>query len=696
MDEQAVQESWETLKEAIYHICNKKSSQLSFEELYRTAYNLVLNKHGELLYTRVISTLREICQNICQRLIQKSELLDELLREWEEYIITVELVKDIMMYLDRNFVEPKKRQTIKQCGIRAFQEEVVSCEQISSKLTKKIIQINSKRNGSDETLLGKISRILELERSFYISILEEPLLKSTKDFYIQEAQEYILKGSCTEYVKKADTRIKQECERTRNCFHESTLPKMQNALHKIWIEDYYMTFTNMEGSGCAALFKDNNVQDAHNMYELLKKSPQTLNTIWDIMSTSIITSGEEILAENSQLCIETLMALKAKYDVFVTKAFINNGDVLISLKKAFETLLNKEPRIAFFLCSFIDEMFKKGYKGRSEGEIGDILDKVLVLFRFLRDKDVFEINYKIRLANRLLMDRAVCLEWEKLMVEKLKEECGSLFTKNMESMFYDLTQSQELMKSYAETFNANSIKVVCLTTGAWPTPKGKGGINSLILPKEIQNLCTNYNSFYCAKHQGRRLSWLWRQGTADFCMLNFSKHYELSVSSFQMIILLLFNKKKILSLDEILSLTGIPEEDLKLALMRLHANPRTKILNKIENTETFEVNLGFESKRLRIRVPLVVCKESNEESLNEVSASVVEEDREHQIEATIIRILKSRKRIEHSLLVAEVFKQLSHRFSPSAVSIKTCTERLIHRDYLERDPNTHDVYNYLA
>eukprot|EP00916_Digyalum_oweni_P004143 GHVL01007330.1.p1 GENE.GHVL01007330.1~~GHVL01007330.1.p1 ORF type:complete len:653 (-),score=87.51 GHVL01007330.1:25-1983(-) len=652
MDEQAVQESWETLKEAIYHICNKKSSQLSFEELYRTAYNLVLNKHGELLYTRVISTLREICQNICQRLIQKSELLDELLREWEEYIITVELVKDIMMYLDRNFVEPKKRQTIKQCGIRAFQEEVVSCEQISSKLTKKIIQINSKRNGSDETLLGKISRILELERSFYISILEEPLLKSTKDFYIQEAQEYILKGSCTEYVKKADTRIKQECERTRNCFHESTLPKMQNALHKIWIEDYYMTFTNMEGSGCAALFKDNNVQDAHNMYELLKKSPQTLNTIWDIMSTSIITSGEEILAENSQLCIETLMALKAKYDVFVTKAFINNGDVLISLKKAFETLLNKEPRIAFFLCSFIDEMFKKGYKGRSEGEIGDILDKVLVLF--------------------------------------------SLFTKNMESMFYDLTQSQELMKSYAETFNANSIKVVCLTTGAWPTPKGKGGINSLILPKEIQNLCTNYNSFYCAKHQGRRLSWLWRQGTADFCMLNFSKHYELSVSSFQMIILLLFNKKKILSLDEILSLTGIPEEDLKLALMRLHANPRTKILNKIENTETFEVNLGFESKRLRIRVPLVVCKESNEESLNEVSASVVEEDREHQIEATIIRILKSRKRIEHSLLVAEVFKQLSHRFSPSAVSIKTCTERLIHRDYLERDPNTHDVYNYLA
>lgn len=44
---------WETIREAIHKIHSKQASQLSYEELYRTAYNLVLHKHGELLYNNV-------------------------------------------------------------------------------------------------------------------------------------------------------------------------------------------------------------------------------------------------------------------------------------------------------------------------------------------------------------------------------------------------------------------------------------------------------------------------------------------------------------------------------------------------------------------------------------------------------------------------------------------------------------------
>ena len=39
----------------------------------------------------------------------------------------------------------------------------------------------------------------------------------------------------------------------------------------------------------------------------------------------------------------------------------------------------------------------------------------------------------------------------------------------------------------------------------------------------------------------------------------------------------------------------------------------------------------------------------------------VEEDRKHEIEACIVRIMKSRKRLEHSRLVSEVVEQLHQR-----------------------------------
>ena len=50
MDAKAANKIWMALRSAIDEIHNKNASSLSFEELYRNAYNLVLHKHGELLY----------------------------------------------------------------------------------------------------------------------------------------------------------------------------------------------------------------------------------------------------------------------------------------------------------------------------------------------------------------------------------------------------------------------------------------------------------------------------------------------------------------------------------------------------------------------------------------------------------------------------------------------------------------------
>ena len=54
------------LQNAIKEIHNQNASTLSFEELYRNAYNLVLHKHGPKLYDTVHITVRRHLQDVAQ------------------------------------------------------------------------------------------------------------------------------------------------------------------------------------------------------------------------------------------------------------------------------------------------------------------------------------------------------------------------------------------------------------------------------------------------------------------------------------------------------------------------------------------------------------------------------------------------------------------------------------------------------
>lgn len=56
----------------------------------------------------------------------------------------------------------------------------------------------------------------------------------------------------------------------------------------------------------------------------------------------------------------------------------------------------------------------------TEQEIEVVLDKTMVLFRFLQEKDVFERYYKNHLAKRLLLNKSVSDDSEKNMISKLK------------------------------------------------------------------------------------------------------------------------------------------------------------------------------------------------------------------------------------------------------------------------------------
>merc|ERR1712142_1143658 len=124
----------------------------------------------------------------------------------------------------------------------------------------------------------------------------------------------------------------------------------------------------------------------------------------------------------------------------------------------------------------IDDKLKKGVKGMTEQEIEAVLDKTMVLFRFIEEKDVFERYYKKHLAKRLLLNKSVSDDSEKNMISKLKTECGCQFTSKLEGMFRDMSISNTTMDEFRQHLQSTGVSlgsvdltVRVLTTGYWPT-----------------------------------------------------------------------------------------------------------------------------------------------------------------------------------------------------------------------------------
>jgi len=403
--------------------------------------------------------------------------------------------------------------------------------------------------------------------------------------------------------------------------------------------------------------------------------------------------------------------LKDKYDKLLVTAFSNDKTFQHALNQAFEYFINLDAKSPEYISLFIDEKLKKGLKGVSDEEVEIVLDKVMMLFRFIQEKDVFEKYYKQHLAKRLLLGRSVSDDAERNMIAKLKTECGYQFTSKLEGMFTDMKLSNDTMdqfRSHLQRMDGNplngvDLSVYVLTTGFWPTQSAA----KCDLPAEVIGCCDVFKKFYLSNHSGRRLTWQTNMGTAEL-RANFpAKKHELQVSTYQMVILLLFNDSPRLSYKDIADATGIPAADLKRNLAAL-SNPKHKILEKeapnsttstggkvaSDDNDVFVFNSKFKSKLIRVKVLAVAQKETPTEEKE--TRQKVDEDRKHQIEAAIVRIMKSRKNMDHANLCLEVTKQLSSRFMPNPQVIKKRIESLIEREYLERSKTDRKTYHYLA
>nr|GMD55406.1 cullin-3A-like isoform X1 [Ipomoea batatas] len=714
VDPKYAEKTWNIIEHAIHEIYNHNASGLSFEELYRNAYNMVLHKFGEKLYSGLVFTMTEHLKEISKSIevAQGGLFLEELNRKWADHNKALQMIRDILMYMDRTFIPSTHKTPVYELGMNLWRDNVIHSSKIQTRLQDTLLElVENERTGEviNRSLMRNITKMLmDLGCSVYEQNFEKPFLDVSADFYRVESQQFIESCDCGDYLKKAEKRLNEEIERVSHYLDARSEAKITAVVEKEMIESHMYRLVHMENSGLVNLILDDKYDDLGRMYNLFRRVPNGLSLLRDVMTSHIREVGKQLVTDPEKLkdpvdFVQRLLDEKDKHDRIINKAFNNDKMFQNALNSSFEYFINLNPRSPEFISLFVDDNLRKGLKGVSEEDVEILLDKVMMLFRYLQEKDVFEKYYKQHLAKRLLSGKTISDDAERSLIVKLKTECGYQFTSKLEGMFTDMKTSQDTMQGFNATMGGEiadgpTLAVQVLTTGSWPTQS----VTPCNLPTEILGVCEKFRTYYLGTHTGRRLTWQTNMGTADLkATFGKGQKHELNVSTYQMCILMLFNNADRLSYKDIEQATEIPVSDLKRCLQSLACVKGKNVLRKepmskdIVEDDSFFFNEKFTSKFFKVKIGTVVAQKESEPEKQETRQRV-EEDRKPQIEAAIVRIMKSRRVLDHNNIVAEVTKQLQSRFLPNPVVIKKRIESLIEREFLERDKTDRKLYHYLA
>ena len=691
--------------------------------------------------------------------IDDDALLTFYTNKWNEYQLASKVLNIIFKYLNQHWVvrEHEEKNTevydIYQLAMVMWKNHLF--QELNEKLTNSILCLIERDRNHELTqvetkkvVAGVLNSYVELgslgpckfckckqcieftsEKGdpglIYKECFEKKFLEETKHFYTLESASFVNENPVTEYLKKIENRLNDEHERIKRYLHKSTKVPLIVLCHQVLISGHIDCIQNE----FVNLLKYDQNEDMERMYTLLIKVENGLGPLADSMGDYITEQGLSAintLGEDNEkypgAYVDAILRVHKKYHSLVVREFSYDARFASSLDKAFSKFVNynsatektkivtnKTPEL---LAKYCDQILKKSNKQTQEQDLEDLLNQVMVIFHYIEDKDVFEKFYSNRLALRIVQQLSASDDAEANMIAKLKQACGFEYTNKLQNMFKDIELSKDLNSRFKKYLTQNNDTIdldfhaQILSAGAWPFKP----TCSISLPSALANCVEKFNSFYVGQHSGRKLTWLNapQMSKAEIVANCFQNKYTFQVSAIQMAILLHYNDKDRWTLIQLKEKLSINKDDhlihslqllLKAKLLLLENNDKPK-----ENSNKSEINLdensslalfkNYKSKKLRMNLNVPMRKQEKVET--DATHQAIAENRKHELEACIVRTMKSRNILPHSELMSEVADQCKNRFKPEFRDIKKAIDSLIDREYMGRMEDESNRYKYIV
>lgn len=626
-------------------------------------------------------------------------LLQAYHKAWNEYSQGINYLHRLYLYLNQQHIKKQKlteaeiiygsastnsaeyqeQMEIGELGLDIWKKKMIT--PLRKSLVSLLLEgIHADRIGKAElttsdVICGVIQSFVSVEAykmkgelDMYQEIFETPFLEASGEFFVCEASEYLQKADVTVYMERVTWRLGQEELRARKFLHHSSVSKVRQCCEEKMIAAH-VTWLHTEAE---SMVEQEHRRNLSLLYPLLRPLPGALTPVIQKLTQHIIQQGLNAIGHLQGDTIhiqfvEGMLAVHSKYSGMIEEVFKRDQAFIAALDKACSAAVNhrhdRQPtRAPELLAKYCDSLLKKSAKGISESEIDDKLAKSIIVFKYVDDKDVFQKFYARMLAKRLIHQQSQSMDAEETMIDRLKQTCGYEFTNKLHRMFTDMSVSMDLNTKFTSSLRERNAEnqlgigfvVYVLQAGAWPLslPPSLGPFH---VPQQLERSIQAFESFYHAQFSGRKLTWLHPlcQGELKFNYLR--KPYLVTVQTYQMALLLLFEQCDSMSCREAAASLRLSHDQLvkhAASLVDCKILKRSGDEGDLEEDTVLILNLEYYNKRTKFRVTGALQKDVPAEM--EATRRSVDDDRKLYIQAAIVRILKSRKMLRHNQLVQEV------------------------------------------
>ncbi|KAF4008850.1 hypothetical protein G4228_000656, partial [Cervus hanglu yarkandensis] len=382
----------------------------------------------------------------------------------------------------------------------------------------------------------------------YRDNFEKAYLDSTERFYRTQAPSYLQQNGVQNYMKYADAKLKEEEKRALRYLETRRECNSVEALMECCVNALVTSFKETILAECQGMIKRNETEicpilsELHLMFSLMDKVPNGIEPMLKDLEEHIISAGladmvaaAETITTDSEKYVEQLLTLFNRFSKLVKEAFQDDPRFLTARDKAYKAVVNDatifklelplkqkgvglktqpESKCPELLANYCDMLLRKTplSKKLTSEEIEAKLKEVLLVLKYVQNKDVFMRYHKAHLTRRLILDISADSEIEENMVEWLREVgMPADYVNKLARMFQDIKVSEDLNQAFKEMHKnnklalpADSVNIKILNAGAWSRSSEKVFVS---LPTELEDLIPEVEEFYKKNHSGRKLHW---------------------------------------------------------------------------------------------------------------------------------------------------------------------------------------------